>query len=277
MIYVLGGRGRLGRAMADAWGPNNVALLQRSVYEDWWRPGAHVEVRRYFDTAAPGSVVVIAAGLLDPALPEAEHERVNVALAVQVIDGACSAGLRVVTLGTVMERLAYGVNRYVAAKARLAEAVVQRASEGLPVLHAQLHTLYGFGPPSPHMFLGQMFKALEKRQLFEMSPGQQLREYHHVDDDVAAIRALLATQMKGVVALSHGEPCALRDLAVDVFEQMHCMHLLRLGARPEPPIDNFATVLTRPSFLSDVDFRPALPNVARYMQDLLAHAATSNG
>lgn len=276
MIYVLGGRGRLGRAIADAWGPGHVALLQRCVYEDWWRPGADAEVRRYFDAAAPGSVVVIASGLLDPALSEAEHERVNVALAVQVIGGACSAGLRVVTLGTVMESLAHGVNRYVAAKTRLAQVVVQRASEGLPVLHVQLHTLYGLGSPSPHMFLGQMFEALQKGRPFEMSPGHQLREYHHVEDDVAAIRELLTTQMNGVVALSHGEPCALRDLAVDVFEQMHCMHLLRLGARPEPPIDNFATVLTRPSFLSRVDFRPALPNVARYMQDLLAHAATPN-
>lgn len=74
------------------------------------------DVRRYFDAAVTGSVVVIAAGLLDPASPEAEHERVNISLVVQVINGACSAGLRVVTLGTVMERLAYDVNRYVAAK-----------------------------------------------------------------------------------------------------------------------------------------------------------------
>lgn len=276
MLYVLGGRGRLGQAIAASWAPDDVVLPERSVYGHWWRPGADLEARRYFASAPSGSVVVIAAGLLDPALPEAEHERVNVQLPLQVIDGACAAGLRVLTIGTVMERLAASANRYVSAKARLAQAVAQRASAGLPVLHAQVHTLYGVGPPSDHMFLGQMYEALRRGQPFEMSPGQQLREYHHLDDDVAAIRALLATPLSGVVTLSHGEPVTLRDLASHVFEQLQCTHLLRLGARAEPPVDNFATVLPRPPFLSHLDFRPALPGVARYMTDLLAKAATAN-
>lgn len=276
MIYVLGGRGRLGQAIAAAYAPDEVALPDRSVYEAWWQPGAEQDVSRFFASAPSGSVVLVAAGVLDPALSESEHQRVNVDLPLSVIDGACSAGLRVVTVGTVMERLASHSNRYVAAKVKLAQAVAQRAASGLPVVHAQVHTLYGGGAPSPHMFLGQMLVALKSRQPFEMSPGQQLREYHHVDDDVAAMRTLLATPLTGVMALSHGEPCTLRDLASSVFEELGAMHLLRLGARPEPPDDNFATVLPRPAFLSHVEFRPALPGVALYMKNLLVNATIAH-
>lgn len=276
MIYVLGGRGRLGRAIAAAYGTGDVVSLERSVYEEWWRPGAEQDIRHFFAAAAPGSAVVVASGVLDPALPASDHERVNVDLPIRVVDGACLAGLRVLTVGTVMERLASSSNRYVIAKMKLAQAVEQRAADGLPVVHAQVHTLYGGGLPSPHMFLGQMLTALEAGQAFEMSPGLQLREYHHVDDDAKALRALLDTTSTGVVALSHGEPCTLRDLASHVFEQLDAMPLLRLGARPEPPNDNFATVLPRPSFLSHVEFQPALPGVARYMKALLTNATTAH-
>jgi nucleoside-diphosphate-sugar epimerase len=137
-------------------------------------------------------------------------------------------------------------------------------------VHAQVHTLYGGGAPSPHMFVGQIAHALRQDVPFEMSPGRQLREYHHVDDEVAAVHALLATDLAGVVTISHGAPCTLRDLAVHVFAAFGRHELLRVGARPEPPDDNYATVLQRPTWLACVDFRPALPGVATYLQELLS-------
>ena len=270
MIYVIGGRGRLGRAICASRPPGEIVALDREVYKNWWQGDAGASIGRFFETATPGSVVLVVAGLLDPALPRAEHRRVNVELPARVIEGACAAGLRVVTFGTVMERLLEHPNAYIATKAELGRLVAERAAAGDAVTHLQLHTLYGGGAPAPFMFLGQLCSALREGRPFEMSPGRQLREYHHVDDDVTAMHAVLAAGTDGVSALSHGTPCTLRELATHVFTSVERADLLRIGARPEPPDDNYATVLERPHALEHIRFRPALQGVAAYVHAVLA-------
>jgi nucleoside-diphosphate-sugar epimerase len=269
MIHVIGSRGRLGRALCASRPPEEIVALDREVYENWWQDDAGASIGRYFRTAAPGSVVLIAAGLLDPALPGAAHRRVNVELPVRVIRGACAAGLRVVTFGTVMEQLVEHPNAYIASKAELGRFVAERAAAGDAVMHVRLHTLYGGGPPAPFMFLGQLCSALREGRPFEMSPGRQLREYHHVDDDVTAIHLLCAAGTRGVTSLNHGEPCTLRELASCIFASMGRTDLLRIGARDEPSDDNFATVLRRPAALQHMQFRPTLQAVTAYVQAVL--------
>jgi len=270
MIYVIGGRGRLGQAVRASCPDGGVMLLNRETYQDWWRDDAGAQIARFFDAAPDGSAVLVAAGLLDPSLPETEHRRVNLSLPLQLIDAVTRTGLRVVTFGTVMERLVAHPNPYVATKAELGRQVQARAAEGQPVLHLQIHTQYGGGEPAPFMFLGQILHALREGRPFDMSPGRQLREYHHVDDDVAALNVLLDAGATGIVALSHGAPCTLRDLASHVFAELGRPDLLRVGARPEPGDDNYATVLPCPEALARVSFRPALQGVPTYLKTLLA-------
>jgi len=270
MIYLIGGRGRLGQAILSSRRGLETTSLDRVVYEDWWRPDAAGAIAHFFEAAPAGSAVLVTAGLLDPALSAVDHHRVNVELPMRVIEGACKAGLRVVTFGTVMERLTRHPNAYVASKAELGAFVADRAAAGDAVLHLQIHTLYGGGPPAPFMFLGQLCQALRDGLPFEMSPGRQLREYHHVDDEVAALHALLEAGVTGVMPLSHGAPITLADLALEVFKAVGRPDLLRIGARPEPPDDNYATVLPRPKLLEHIDFRPASQGVAAYVQAQLS-------
>jgi len=269
MIYLLGGRGRLGQAVLASRHASETTLLDRWVYENWWRPDMVGSIEQFFKVAPEGSVVLVAAGLLDPALSAAEHQRVNVELPVNVIHGACKAGLRVVTVGTVMERLSRHPNPYIASKAKLGQFVAQRAAAGDSVLHLQVHTLYGGGAPAPFMFLGQLCDALRHERVFEMSPGRQLREYHHVDDEAQALQVLIAAGVNGVMPLSHGAPVTLAHLASHIFDAAGRPDLLRIGARAEPPDDNYATVLPRPPLLKNVNFRPALEHVAAYVQTQL--------
>lgn len=266
MIYVIGGRGRLGRAICADQRFGDITALDRVVYADWWRPGSAHKIARYFDAATAGSTVLVTAGVLDPALPPEEHQRVNVDLPAQIVDGACKAGLHVMTFGTVMERLVEHPNAYIASKAALGRLVAERAAAGDPVAHLQVHTLYGGGEPAPFMFLGQLCHALREGQPFEMSPGRQLREYHHVDDDVAAVHAVLLARQTGVMTLSHAAPCTLLNLASHIFAAVGRNELLRIGARPEPRDDNYATVLARPHVLDNILFRPALEGVTDYVK-----------
>ncbi|MEW6372034.1 MAG: NAD-dependent epimerase/dehydratase family protein [Pseudomonadota bacterium] len=268
MKFIVGGRGRLGQALARTWDADEVRSLARADYADWADAGGAARVRDFFAPwAGSGSTVFVASGVLDPALPAAEHQRVNVDLPAAILAGAGAHGLRVVTFGTVMECLLSQQNPYVRSKAALGRHVADLAAAGAPVAHVRVHTLFGGGAPSPFMFLGQMLAALQQRTPFAMTLGRQLREYHHIDDEARAIRLFDEAQVSGVVELSHGEPLSLAELARTVFSAFRADDLLRLGARPEPAEENFATVLARHPLLPEQAYRPALPAIVDYLKD----------
>ncbi|MDI3382356.1 NAD-dependent epimerase/dehydratase family protein [Xenophilus aerolatus] len=271
MLQLIGGRGRLGQALLRHSGHQMVRLLPREVYEHWWQDGSAERAAHYFSAnAAPGDTVCVLAGVLDPKQPEDVHDRVNFALPCHAAQGAIDAGLRVVTFGSVMERFMSHPNRYVATKARLSEWIGRLAETGAPALHLQIHTLYGGGPPSPFMFLGQMYEALKEQRPFAMSSGRQIREYHHVDDDAVAINLMLDAGVSGLAHISHGEALTLRELALGVMTAIGKESQLLLGELPDPASDNFAGVLERSALLDSLEFRKTVPAVAAEMQTALA-------
>lgn len=267
MKFIVGGRGRLGKAIARAYPAADALCLDRAVYEGWSEAGAQDDVARFFAPwAGSSSTVFVASGLLDPKLAPAEHLKVNYELPRNIIAGAASLDVTVVTFGTVMESLLAQHNPYVRSKAALGRHVADLAMAGRPVAHVRVHTLFGGGPPSPFMFLGQILTALRQRSPFYMTLGKQLREYHHVDDEARAIRALDTAGVRGVFDLSHGEPVSLRELATTVFAAFDAAELLHLGALPEPLEENYSTVFARHPLLGPQAYRPTLPAIVDYLK-----------
>jgi nucleoside-diphosphate-sugar epimerase len=268
MNFVLGARGQLGKALVAASELAPIVALERGDYAEWWRDDAADAVTRFFRSRfEDGAVVYVAAGILHPGAEAEDHERANFRLPRNVVLGAARAGLRTVTFGTAMETVMgdQSSSPYVASKLRLGN-FVQNLPPKAGALHVRLHTLYGGGPPHPFMFLGQIWAALATGSEFRMSPGKQLREYHHVEDDVAALRLVVESGARGALDLSHGSPIALCDLARHVFEQFQRLELLQLGALSAPATDNYSRVFARPAVLSDVHFRDALSGVVDYLR-----------
>jgi len=265
VIYILGGRGRLGRALAALYEPSEVVCLDRADYETWPTAGA-AAVRSYFSQGkSVPSVIYVCSGLLDPRLSDEDLLAVNYQLPRAVIEGVEDLASKVVTFGTAME---HGLtdNRYVTSKVRLGEFVEQANAMGARATHVRIHTQYGEGEPSPFMFLGQMLTALRSDTAFAMTLGKQLREYHHVEDDARAVKALVSSDVAGLVDLAHGKPVTLRSLAEAVFEAQGKSHLLQVGAVPEPAQDNFDRVFSVPESLKTHSFRDTLPAVVEYMK-----------
>lgn len=266
MMFVLGGRGRLGSALARALSGQAVTCLERDVYESWSGPGADKAVADYFAPwAGTGATVYVASGLLDPRLDAAQLAAVNLTLPKNVLAGASQHGLCVVTFGTVMERLLAQQNPYVQSKAALGLHVAALAAGGADVAHIQVHTLFGGGEPSPFMFLGLIAGALRAQAPFRMTLGKQLREYHHVDDEARALLQLLGAGRRGVFDLSSGAPVSLRELAETSFAAFGAGDLLQVGAVPEPVDENYATVFAPDPLLASGAFRPTLPAIHTYL------------
>lgn len=269
MNVVLGARGRLGHAIATTLPSNQVVTPERSTYSEWWSADGADRASRYLEElgAQPG-VVYLTAGIIDPSRPADDHEKVNYQLARNVVEGATRVGFRVLTFGTVMEQLVgeQSKNPYYSSKKKLGYFVEDFATQSGSALHVRIHTLFGGGPPDTFMFLGQMFRALIDQVEFRMSPGTQLREYHHLDDEVQAISRLAGGQAGGSIDLSHGESVTLLDMANYVFQALGCLELLNIGALPGPTADNFGVVFKRTPAIGDISFRPTLPAVVDYLQ-----------
>ena len=275
MNFVLGAGGRLGGAIAESLPQAEVTRVPRAAYAAWARTDASPLAARYLEPwAGTGSTIYVAAGIIDPRRPREEHDTVNLQLPRNLVAAATPLAIKVVTFGTVMENVAGAgsTNPYYASKVALGRFMAEPRDGPAAPLHVRIHTLFGGERrPDAFMFLGQMFDALVARSAFRMSSGRQLREYHHVDDEVVAIRALVAAGACGALDLSHGAPVALRDLARHVFDAFGCPELLEVGALRDPEHDNYAVTYERPSQLRGVAFRDALPAVVDYLRSCHRH------
>jgi nucleoside-diphosphate-sugar epimerase len=271
MNLILGCRGRLGTAITASFEPGQMIALDRLDYSEWWRSDSEDAIARFLEKRAKdGGSVYIAAGIIDPGAARDDHQRINFLLARNVASAAAMAGLRTVTFGTVMEKVANNkANSYYESKIMLGDWAAEAAVRGVPILHVRLHTLYGGVTPDRFMFLGQIFQALSRGESFNMTSGEQLREYHHIDDEVLAVRILAGSDLAGTADLSHGAPVRLRDLAKFIFEAFGASELLSIGALTAPSSDNYSTIFERLPLLKTVPFRDTLPSVVNYLRSCL--------
>jgi len=272
MIYIVGGRGRLGRALSQFYtsSQSHVLTLERREYENWGDEGAETRISRFFENSSPDNATVfVASGILDPRCSIDAHMRINYTLPRNIIDGATRAGLKVVTFGTIMENIKKTGNPYIQSKIRLGEYVSDISPANPRVVHMRIHTLFGCGLPSPFMFLGQILHSIESHTVFDMTPGNQLREYHHVEDEVAAIDTLISNDLSGSIDLSHGQAVKLKDIATRIYDELGLEELLNIGALPEPEDENYREYFRKNELLGSLHFRDTLPSIVQYIKECL--------
>jgi nucleoside-diphosphate-sugar epimerase len=183
---------------------------------------------------------------------------VNAVHPLELLDAAKAAGLRrVVLAGSCLEYSGHGrlpgapaagepscgeesptepPEPYGATKS--AGGVLQRTRArelGLPAWYLRFASLYGPGD-YPTKFLPAAVSAAVTGQPFEMTPGEQVREWLHTEDAVAAVLAAAATEPPEPVTklnIGTGDGWSLRDLVHEVFRIAGAdPALLRIGARP---------------------------------------------
>lgn len=269
---IIGSNGRLGSQIFNSYASEGVISIPRGIYNSWQdRKNLH-SIKQYFKLLieSEDAILFIASGLLDPRKCDAELNQINYFLPKNIIEATKDLDLRVITFGTIMEK--YEVrNSYLDSKKLLRNYIDEVSYPAEKLTHIMLHTLYGVGMPSEFMFLGQIYHALKNDVQFEMSTGEQYREYHHVMDDVKAINLLVKEpNITPVVDLSHGNPVTLRDLAQHVFNRFRKMHLLNIGVYRYNEKEVFTPGHARAPFLSSkIKFRNTFEGVEKYLEALI--------
>lgn len=114
-----------------------------------------------------------------------------------------------------------------------------------------------YGPHEhPDRLVASVVRALLVGDTAACSVGTQERDFLHVRDVAAAFVALVASDVRGPVNIGSGEALTVRDLVLEIGEQMGRGDLIALGARPMSPHDPPRVVADAGRLHDEVGFRP---------------------
>ena len=269
-IFVIGSNGRLAKAILNYYSEELCTCLKREDYENWSSRKKRDSILNFFKPQiANNSIIFITSGVLNANADEELINNVNFHLPWNIIKALEGLEVKIVTFGTILEKLKISDNIYVKSKIKLSDKIETFQSEVTKVAHFRIHTLYGYGYPSEFMFLGQLYNAIKQNEKFNMSSGYQIREYHHLDDITKSIEVILSKNKKGIVELTSGTGIRLRDLALCIFEEFNLEHLLNIGSLDIEHKDKFTNDYIKNEDLKEVEFRDALQGVCDYLKPIL--------
>ena len=99
---------------------------------------------------------------------------------------------------------------------------------------------YPYGPKeNPKRLVPSAINSLKEGKSFPSSPGEQIRDYIHVEDVASAFSTLLEIRAQGIYNISSGFPVSIRQLLETIGKLMNQKNLIQPGAIPyrawEPP------------------------------------------
>jgi len=128
-----------------------------------------------------------------------------------------------------------------------AHAVIARFAAEVGVASAWGRVFFLYGPQEhPNRLVSSVILALLDGREAACTVGTQVRDFLHVRDVAAAFVALLRSDVTGAVNVASGEDVTVRDLVMEIGDQLGRPELVALGARPLPPKEP-------PTIVADVD------------------------
>jgi hypothetical protein len=237
----------------------------------WLDTNGPRSIDKYFARLGPETMVINACGVTDPKAPTEHLHLLNTVLPTRILNVVNRLGMKMITFGTILEKnISLGsINSYVRSKQDFVELVLSTPPNSNH-LHLQLHTIYGGKRSHKHMFIEQIYHSLVNNKVFEMSSGFQVREYHHIEDEINAISSLLQNKYGGVMELSAGNAIPINQLARAVFKDFGVLELLKFN----PALDGedvFNHFYEKNPNLHSNTFRDPIPGVIQYLKDKLTN------
>jgi hypothetical protein len=268
-FVLLGGSGILGKGLSKRFNEKVILETSRSEIDSWLGSSGLTKMSQYFASLGTNVTVINALGLTDPKAPFQQLELLNSTLPMRIRESIDNLGHKLITFGSILENnlsLA-SVNPYIRAKRNFLESIEDHPSNK-DHLHLQLHTIYGGERSHPHMFIEQIYRSLSANSEFEMSSGLQIREYHHIDDEVNAIAIFATTELSGVFQLNSGNAIQIKHLATSIFEEFEKLSLLKFNSALDG-IDVYENCYKKSPFLDEVQFRDPILGVTEYLKSHL--------
>jgi nucleoside-diphosphate-sugar epimerase len=272
MLLVIGKNGIIAQEVQIAFSDEPLVVVGRESTKTWSSEVGATDIEAYVEgMPSKPERIINCAGITDPRRPEKELIETNFILPRNLLQYSVMHNVPIVTFGSIMESIPElcNSNAYLKSKTLYFQHFKEVDKPKVGNIHLQLNTLYGGKKYHPHMFLGQLIESIKKDVEFKMSNGSQIREYHHVKDDVQALVDLINSAHSGIIAINHNERIAIRKIAEYVFSELDKSHLLRIGELPSPEIEQYFYDKARIENPQDFVFRETLPGILEFVREVL--------
>jgi nucleoside-diphosphate-sugar epimerase len=121
------------------------------------------------------------------------------------------------------------------------QAIVEAYCIQIGLSYAWGRIFFPYGPNErPSRLVPSVISALLKGEPARCSPGEQLRDFLHVQDVANAFVTLLESPVSGAVNIASGNPLAVKSIVLKIAKLLDREDLVQLGALPlsanEPPL-----------------------------------------
>lgn len=270
-VFILGSTGQIGNELSNFFYDVKTIKIPQNIYRNWSNPERVSEISKYFtnNNIEQDSMIFISCGILDPKSSKMDLMNANFHIPHNIIKALREIRPKIITFGSIFEKFAENQNLYISSKHRLSSFIESQVSSGSNLLHLRLHTIFGIQKPKPFMFLGQILDSLNQNTFFKMTSGLQLREYHHVTDEVKAIARIASSASLGITEINHGQPLTLKEIAENIFKNVGKSELLKIGGLQDNTHENYFQKLPKSEFASDIVFRDSIPALTEYIKNFL--------
>jgi len=136
-------------------------------------------------------------------------------------------------------------------------AVSARYAREADIESAWGRVFFLYGPHEhPNRLVSSVVLALLEGRDAACTLGTQVRDFLHVRDVAAAFVALLRSRVQGAVNIASGEAGTVRDLVLEIGDQLGARARVLLGARPLSPHDPDHIVADVSRLRDEVGFTP---------------------
>ena len=268
-ILVIGENSRLTKSLVNI-SKTPLIVTKKEIYENWLDDSTLISYLRNIGFSNNDSII-ITKSIINPNYDFNEVNKWNFLFQKNIIEilELHSIKANVFFTGSIFEK-SLVKNNYLDSKRNLSNYILTNEFYSINPLIIRLHTLYGIGNPPSNMFLGQIFNSLKNKTKFNMSDGNQVRQYHHYDEVSRLLLNFVSDSKLNVkiIDFTGKEWVKLKDLANSIYNFFNCIELLNIGS-----LENSKNEITKikNQFISNGDFhfKNPLNNINKYLEKLL--------
>ena len=272
-VLVVGSTSNLSKAL-QAWCtyhsiPTEIVPTEKLRY--WSSESNLLELKSFFSQTfelKKFTAVIYASGVTNPAVSQKTIEDLNFLFPFEITKLLTSTQAKILLPGAFMEKFPDYASKstYLNSKLMLARALEQIEGNWL---NLRFNQWYGGVQIRNHLFLGAVIESIRLRVPFRMSDGLQLREYHHIEDDIGVFFHPSISSMRGHLDVTHGQSMKVRDVAFALFSHFGLLDLLQIGRLPSALEDNYELYTRFNPQLLGLSFRETISGILDYTSSAL--------
>jgi hypothetical protein len=268
-LFIIGENSRLTHSIKQLKN-TNISLVNKAEYILWFKQELFSSFIKENNLNENDSILVTKS-IIDPAFNSVEIYKWNFEFQKKIIDTIeCNKiKIDIYFTGSVFEKTDIQ-NKYLDSKRKLSSYIQKNNFKYVRPVILRLNTLFGLGLPPSNMFLGQIYYSLKNKQIFKMSHGNQIRQYHHYDEVAEFILDIILSKKinKKIIEITGKEWIKLNYLANSIFSHFNSLELLKINSLQAPK--NEITEKNQNNLgVGTFNFQNSIPRINLYLEELI--------